>query len=136
MRPLPPEWSTAVGAPAARLAEDGAISAHYQLQEMTSPEYPLRTEQNVVDSDGTLILYDGRMFGGTLLTATLAERHGKPCLPINLASPMEPSDIARWLQQHKIEVLNVAGPRESNSPGIGQRAAEYLAAVLTLRPQR
>ena len=121
--------------PRGRLAEDGTISSHYQLQEMSSPEYPLRTEQNVVDSDGTLILYDGRMFGGTLLTATLAERHGKPCLPINLASPLEPSEIAHWLQQHKIEVLNVAGPRESSSPGIGLRVAKYLAAVLAFRPR-
>jgi hypothetical protein len=36
----------------------------------------------------------------------------------------------RWLHAHKITVLNVAGPRESESPGIYQAARGCLRAVL------
>jgi len=36
--------------------EDGVLPNKYQLQEMPSAGYPKRTEQNVFDSDGTLIL--------------------------------------------------------------------------------
>ena len=116
--------------PRGRLAEDGIIPAHFQLQEMPSAEYPPRTEQNVRDSDATLIVYDRRLYGGTLLTSQLAERHGKPCLAVDLSSPLAPREVARWLRQHHVSVLNVAGPRESTSPGVGQRAALFLRAVL------
>ena len=64
--------------PHGRLAEDGIIPARYQLRQTDSPEYHVRTEKNVQDSDATLILYRGEMKGGTKLTWQLAERHAKP----------------------------------------------------------
>ena len=42
--------------PLGRSAEDGVIPARYQLQETDSPQYAVRTEWNVRDADGTLIL--------------------------------------------------------------------------------
>jgi uncharacterized protein YjbI with pentapeptide repeats len=45
--------------PKGRIAEDGIIPPVYPLQETTSTDYAVRTEWNVRDSDGTLILaYD------------------------------------------------------------------------------
>jgi hypothetical protein len=35
-------------------------------------------------------------------------------------------DLATWLIQERIRVLNVAGPRESSSPGIGDATRAYL----------
>ena len=54
--------------PAGRLAEDGVVPPQYDLRETDSNEYPVRTELNVADSDATLILYEGKLKGGTLLT--------------------------------------------------------------------
>ena len=45
--------------PKGRKAEDGRLPDRYQLQEMPTPSYPERTEQNVIDSDGTLIFSRG-----------------------------------------------------------------------------
>jgi hypothetical protein len=45
--------------PKGRKAEDGPIPARYPLKEMDGPAYRLRTERNVRDSDGTLILFFG-----------------------------------------------------------------------------
>ena len=42
--------------PKGRLAEDGPLPEKYQLLEMSTTSYPKRTEQNVIDSDATLIL--------------------------------------------------------------------------------
>ena len=50
------------------LTEDGPLSAEYQLQEMPTASYPKRTAQNVIDSDGTVILTHGSLTGGSLLT--------------------------------------------------------------------
>ena len=121
--------------PQGRLAEDGFIPARYRLQETISADYPPRTEQNVLDSDGTLILYIKRLYGGTQLTYALAERHGKPCLLVDLSSPLQAGEVRQWLCHQAIRALNVAGPRESTSPGIGQLAAEYLQAVLERNQQ-
>ena len=111
---------------AAILAEDGRIADCYQLHQTPSSDYAERTEQNVLDSDGTLILYREALRGGTLLTQQLAQRHGKPCLAVDLDSPIAVAEVHDWLLSSRIEVLNVAGPRESQSPGIGQAAKQYL----------
>lgn len=54
--------------PKGRLAEDGRVPDHYPLIELTKGGYPARTEKNVVESDGTLILNIGKLSGGTKYT--------------------------------------------------------------------
>jgi hypothetical protein len=39
--------------------------------------------------------------------------------------------IRDWLREEAIAVLNVAGPRESESPGIGAKAAEWLRVLVS-----
>lgn len=123
--------------PRGRKAEDGPISDVYQLTETGSSSYVVRTEKNVTDSDGTLILYRNRMSRGTALTASFTRRHVRPCLAIDI-SAMQSSDssadwigkkveeIHAWLMQEAIETLNVAGPRESTSSGITADAHTLL----------
>jgi hypothetical protein len=112
--------------PRGRLAEDGTIPARYQLCETDSPEYHVRTEKNVLDSDATLILCRGELKGGTKLTRQLAERHAKLCLVVDLDRPTDLEEIRRWLLQSQVATLNVAGPRESQSPGIAAQAEQLL----------
>jgi hypothetical protein len=112
--------------PRSRLAEDGRIPDDYPLEETPSSDHSQRTERNVLDSDGTLILYRGVIRGGTLLTQRLAARHKKPCLAVDLDEPVPQRNVSDWLRSNRIEVLNVAGPRESQSPGIGATAERYL----------
>jgi hypothetical protein len=115
--------------PLGRLAEDGRVPDRYQLCETDSPDYAVRTERNVVDSDATLVLYRGRLSGGTKLTVQLARRHRRPCLRVDLDAEADFEKVRRWLRRHHVEVLNVAGPRESQSPGITATAMGFLVAV-------
>ncbi len=114
--------------PRGRLAEDGMIPSRYLLTENDSSDYKVRTAQNVAESDATLILHERPLSGGTRLTERVAKRASKPlgCFLV-CESSIEP--IRDWLDQHLPEVLNVAGPRDSVSPGIEQRAAELLMRV-------
>jgi hypothetical protein len=116
--------------PRGRLAEDGAIPDRYALVEHASPDYAARTLANVVDSDGTLILARGALAGGTALTRALAERHAKPLLVIDLDASPDPAAVRAWIEAHDMRVLNVAGPRESQQPGIAAAARGFLAALL------
>ncbi len=117
--------------PQGRIAEDGVISTEYRLQEAESPVYPVRTERNIVDSDGTLILFRERLFGGTELTRRLAVKCEKPYFLVDLVGDVDLAAIRQWLVVHEIRVLNVAGPRESNCPGIGRAALDIIRLLLS-----
>ncbi len=115
--------------PKGRLSEDGSIPSRYALREMNSADYPARTEQNVIDSDATLILYERRLKGGTLLTRKFAIEHGRPHLCVRLSSESSLVKTVRWLGEVRPQTLNVAGPRDSTAPGIERRALEFLLRV-------
>ena len=118
--------------PRGRRAEDGAIHQRYRLQETESPKYHIRTECNVRDSDGTLILYRGDLSGGTEYTRKCAKLHGKPHLAIDLAAGGRLREIRDWLAEHVIETLNVAGPRESTAPGIYDEVYALLETLFEI----
>jgi hypothetical protein len=119
--------------PRGRRAEDGAIPARYGLTETASRAYAVRTRRNVRDSDATLVLVRGPLAGGTKLTVEYAARTGRSCRVVDLdaADPgAEAEATARWVAAQEIAVLNVAGPRESGSPGIGAAARGFMDAVI------
>jgi hypothetical protein len=120
--------------PRGRRAEDGRIPDRYPLTETPTESYPERTEANVRDSDGTLILTEGSPEGGTALTKELAGRLHKPCLVVDLTDRPSAGTVQGWLQAHRIRVLNVAGPREEEHSGIYTRAAGFLRQVLGVSP--
>jgi hypothetical protein len=120
--------------PRGRLAEDGPIAARYPLVETPTAAYAERTECNVRDSDATLILARGPLRGGTALTRRAALARRRPILVVDLDASPDPHPVRDWLAAHGIQVLNVAGPRESQSPGICVRARAFLEAVLRTEP--
>ena len=63
--------------PKGKITENGPLSDKYQLDEMPTASYEERTEQNIIDSDGTLIVSHGRLTGGSALTRELAMENGK-----------------------------------------------------------
>lgn len=117
--------------PKGRKAEDGTLPARYPLQETPSEDYAQRTTWNVRDSDGTLALIRGELTGGTAQTVEDAARLKKPCLIIDLAEPHRVSTVLAWATAHRVRTLNIAGPRESRSPGIYQDAAQFLHELLS-----
>lgn len=121
--------------PRGRRAEDGRIPDRYPLQEHASSAYQARTEANVLDSDGTLVFCRGKPTGGTALTIRLAHQHHKPCLVVSLDGAPDLEALARhirrWGESHGIRVLNVAGPRESEKPGLQELVAAVMRKVLS-----
>lgn len=106
--------------PKGRIAEDGVIDSKYQLLEMDHGSYRQRTKQNVLDSDGTLIINIGALEGGTLATVKFTKQFSKPAyllqLDVDIVSEIE--EVNNWLQINNIATLNIAGPRESKRLGI------------------
>ncbi len=116
--------------PRGRRAEDGVIPECYQVREHPSEYYADRTRQNVLDADGTLVLYGDRLEGGTLMTAKFAEAQGKAVYRVRLSGRISYVACIEWFEAEKIRVLNVAGPRASKDPHIYTKALRYLRQLL------
>ena len=115
--------------PHGRKASDGNIPIHYPLVELSSGGYRKRTEWNIRDSDATLVISPLPLSGGTLLTANLAKKIGKPLMVIDINNIKE-SDFDSWLITHGVLVLNVAGPSEDSAQEIYYRAKLILEGLL------
>lgn len=123
--------------PADRSAEDGRIPDRYPLTPLAHGGYRARTRQNVLDSDGTVILAPGELIGGTLLTAQFCLQHGKPHVVIDASGVSEAQAaevVLRFVAAHRIQVLNVAGPRVSGWP-VGEGFARSVMAEVLKGPQ-
>jgi hypothetical protein len=128
------EWNIAHGGwiPKGRRAEDGKLPEKYRLKEMNSTDYARRTEQNVIDSDATLIFSHGKLTGGSLLTRRMALKNGRPWLHTDLLQTNSFSaaqSIHAWIEKLHIGVLNVAGPRQSQDRRIYRATFDILEAA-------
>ena len=129
-------------APADRMVEDGLIPDKYPLTPLPSGGYRQRTRQNVVDSDGTALIFFSSLKGGTRLTRNLCALERKPYVLVDaqrLSVGESVEAVLGFVTAHRIAVLNVAGPRASGwAEGYGFSLAvisEVLSrSRLTSRP--
>ncbi|WP_062521357.1 YpsA SLOG family protein [Demequina silvatica] len=132
--------------PAGGWAEDlpeapGVRGLYPLLRETPSADPAERTALNVREAGAVLVIVaEGASSPGTGVTLREAERLGRPLaiLPISLSHPLEGEKAARdTVARLLAEVpgtpptLDVAGPRESEAPGIRGAARELLVALLT-----
>ena len=123
--------------PKGRLAEDGIIDDRYPLRETSQRDYAQRTRLNVRDSDATLIVARRPLKGGTALTERLALACGKPCLVVHPDETPEAIAVCRsWIERHRVQVLNVAGPRHSTSTSAYSDTRRIMDALLAPTPLR
>jgi hypothetical protein len=101
--------------------------ATFGCREHASNEYPPRTRQNVLDSDGT-VWFGTTKSRGYLRTFKEVQAAQKPWL----VNP-NTAELLRWLAAFQIEVLNVAGNAESENPRIGALVRMFLATALAPR---
>lgn len=115
--------------PKGRRTEDGSLPAKYALTETPAAGYLQRTEWNVRDSDATIVFtLTDKLDGGSKRTVDFAEALGKPCF--HMRPGVHPKYLARFLERHRVKVLNIAGKRESSAPGISVFVSETLSNIL------
>lgn len=121
--------------PEGRLSEEGPIPQMYPVTELTGAGYRERTLQNVLDSDGTAIIHDGELEGGTRLTWVFCKQHGRPSVLIDASSLSRDQAIdalVDFVIGNDLDVLNVAGPRASKWP----KAFDYAQALVAGMSER
>lgn len=86
------------------------ISTELQSGKAGKEFYLPRTEQNVLDSDGTVYFSTHEDAAGKIATERFAKKHNKPFI-------LNPTaiELRQWLSNNNINVLNVAGNRGSKA---------------------
>ncbi len=118
--------------PKGRRAEDGPLPPMYGLTETKTNRYAERTRKNILDSDGTLLIHEGRPSGGTALTRSVALAAGKPLLVVDISRTTTADAVKAirlWIEENGVSILNVAGPRESQRPGIYEKTRALLECL-------
>jgi len=87
--------------------------------------YPRRTKANILDADGTVV-FGNLSSPGSSLTTNLTRHLGKPLL----TNP-NPAQLRSWIRDNNIQVLNVAGNRESRRPGIQGQVVDILVEAFS-----
>jgi hypothetical protein len=105
------------------------LQYRFGLHEGVSLNYSFRTMNNVVNSDATLIVATDFDSKGTVQTIKYCNQFNKPflLLPVN-AQGFFPPSLREFVQN--IEVLNIAGNRESVSPGITIATRDLIIRAL------
>jgi hypothetical protein len=105
--------------PAGRIDELGRIPNRYPVKELERGSFTERTLQNVKDSDGTIVIYLAHLRGGTEFTVECCEQLKRSYKLID-AAKMTTNEAAAaivdFVHDHEIDILNVAGPRQSEWP--------------------
>jgi hypothetical protein len=119
----------------------GLLAKYPRLTETPSDTQEQRTTWNVRDSHGTLVLIHGNELNrspGTVFTRQAAELvFLRPCLIVDLLQSSSVDRASEWLARTTGAldipefVLNIAGPRESEAPGIYADAGGFLTGLLT-----
>lgn len=120
--------------PKGRKSEKGIIPFKYPLVELEDEDYIHRTRLNVLESDGTIIVKDEiDLKEGTLETIKFCEQFQKPYLTYDVIyDPINYEEFQNWLTRNNIQVLNVAGNRSSDSPGIKGKTYLLLEKLFNL----
>jgi hypothetical protein len=117
--------------PAGRIDEFGRIPSLYPLKELERGTFADRTLQNVKDSDGTIAIFFAELRGGTEFTVECCKQLQRPHKLID-AAEMSANEAAAaivdFVRHHRIEILNVAGPRQSEWP----EGYEYAFRVIDI----
>lgn len=124
--------------PAGRLDEIGRIPDKYPLIELPNGSFADRTLQNVLEADATVIFFDRQLRGGSEFTLRCCIEHSRAHLLIDSghASDDAANAIVDLTRQHKIDILNVAGPRASEWPNGYDYAYRVLELFVTQRLHR
>lgn len=114
---------------------DTDLKEIYGLKESHSYNYNVRTEQNVIDSDATVIIIK-ELTGGSKKTIFLCQKHNKPYRVITWHPELETLPLATMLhdfvEEHNVKVLNVAGHRYSKWPKGKEFASKILDTFLEI----
>lgn len=108
----------------------------FGLRESASSDYAVRTEANINGSHATVIFASRPDSRGTQLTVKLCQQKNKPSMLINPFDLDAEIELKVFIDEiyakyRRELILNIAGNRESKSPGIENKVEELIMKILS-----
>lgn len=122
-------------APRGMRNEEGPLSAQYRLQEAPAMGFKHAMEQNVMNSDGTLLITRGRKTVETRFAVETALRYQRQLLHVDLSqhSAFESASLASsWVSLQNIRIAFITGPSAGQDGRIYDQAKKILETAFYL----
>ena len=97
-----------------RKIDGGILDQQYNVKEIDNPSYFQRLENNIVDSEGTVVLSYGELVMGSKAARDLAVTHNRPFLNVNLSKHALNHAIAsirRWMARNEVTTVYFTGTK-------------------------
>ncbi|MFC1812108.1 YpsA SLOG family protein [Thermodesulfobacteriota bacterium] len=107
----------------------------YNVQEMLVSSRLRVIEQNVIDSDGTLLISHEELSGELADARDMAVQHARPWIHVDLNMTTELDAALKtsiWMIEHNIRVLNVSGSKASKDPEVYEKAKDIVEGIIHL----
>jgi hypothetical protein len=121
--------------PRGRRNQDGPLDEEYVLKEASAVGFQKAMEQNVIDSDGTLLITRGQKTPETRFAVQMALKHQKQLLHVDLSqhSAFEGASLTNsWLFLHAVKVVFITGPTDHNDANIYSLSLKILETAFYL----
>ena len=109
-----------------RTADDGIIPIRYPLYEAFSDDLISRVLQNILESDGVLIIISEEMDVYSQLVHDLAKDHHKPVFVWMISKNANYSAVSHWIEKENIGVINITGHSERFVTGIHKETLDLI----------
>lgn len=124
---MPEGWRTEVG-------PNPEFGQKYGLREGTSPEYPIRTEANVRNSDGTMRIALKLNSKGMRCTMNAIVKHRRPYFDVDLKTYEKDAEfmekVKEWMSANDIRTLNIAGNKETKDNNVSNAARLFIDKLM------
>lgn len=104
------------------------LEKRFGLRQTNDYEYSVRTKLNVEDSDATVLFMEVES-KGSMLTIDECKKQHKPVFIVDKYDRRTIIRFMLWLENKHVVILNIAGNRESVSPGIEKRVTAFLTTA-------
>ena len=121
--------------PRGRRNLDGPLKEKYTLKEASAVGFQRAMEQNVAESDGTLLITRGQKTPETRFAVQMALKHQKQLLHVDLSqnSAFEGASLTNsWFSLHAVRSVFVTGTTAQNDATIYSQASKILETAFYL----
>ena len=117
-----------------RKTDGGILAEHYNVKEINNPCYFERLENNIIDSDGTVVITYDQLAVESKAVKDLADKHNKTVLNVNLSEhPLNHtvSLIRKWMTNHKIDTIYFTGSKTGRgfSPSLYDEVIQVIEGI-------
>jgi hypothetical protein len=122
-------------APRGMRNEQGPLPERYDLQEVPALGFKHAMKQNIMNSDGTLLVTRGRKTDETRFAVETTLSHQRQLLHLDLSqySSFEAASLASsWISLQRIRVLFITGPSAERDPRLYHQARKVLETAFYL----